>query len=350
MLAPVTHVLPLMAVRRARVLPVNGRVLVREGQKVNAIDGIAETVLEKKHIMLNVRRALGVSQPDRLSKMITRNVGEVVKQGDVIAQTRGIFSRVLRAPADGEIMAIGGGQVLLETSGAPFIVQAGISGTVTKIIPERGAIVEGSGGLVQGVWGNGRVEQGILTVLLHSPEDEFTRRSVDVSMRGGILLGGYCVDSEALKTANEIAVRGLILGSMPASLMSLASQVNFPIILLEGFGKIPVNQVTYKVLTTNEKRDITINASAWDPFAGERPELFIPLPAEGEVFAETDDFKAGDTVRIQGQPYLGKMGTIEELPPGLRRLPNGIRAASAWVRLEDNTRVIVPLANLDMLQ
>ena len=61
MLAPVTHILPVTQIRRARRLPSNGRVQVRTNQKVNGTDIIAESHQEGKHVLINVRRALGLA-------------------------------------------------------------------------------------------------------------------------------------------------------------------------------------------------------------------------------------------------------------------------------------------------
>ena len=64
MQAPVTHILPLTYIRRPRLLPVPGRVLVHPGQKVNASDIVAEGHALGQHILIDVRRALGITRAD----------------------------------------------------------------------------------------------------------------------------------------------------------------------------------------------------------------------------------------------------------------------------------------------
>ena len=141
MLAPITHVLPLTHLRRARMLPVKGRVLVTEGQVVTPTEAVAEAFINKKHIMLDIRSILKTSSRSKARRAISRKAGEHVEEGDVIASSGGMFNRVLIAPASGVIAAIAGGKVLLQMDGNPFVLRAGYPGTVTAILPDRGVIL-----------------------------------------------------------------------------------------------------------------------------------------------------------------------------------------------------------------
>ena len=349
MLAPVTHILPLTNIRRTRTLPVSGRVVARVGQKVSAADVIADASVPSRHILLDIRRGLGVNSASAAEKAIVRQEGNKLTKGDVIAESGGMFSRIVRAPADGEIVSISAGQVLLRVQSTMLELKAGMSGTVVEILPERGAVIETNGGLVQGVWGNGRVDSGLLLVLAKQPDEELTRARIDVSMRGAVALAGTCSSADALQAAAELPLRGLILASLASSLVPVANKLAYPIVVLEGFGQIPMNDTAYKLLSTSEKRDVSINAIL-SPKTGERPEIVIPLPTTGQGAPETDYFAANQTVRIQGEPYQGKIGKIIQVRQGLATLPNGIRALAADVQLDADTRVLVPLANLDVLE
>jgi len=349
MLAPVTHISPLTGIRRVRKLPGIGRVLVRAGQNVNAVDVIAEQASKNKHLLLNVIDALGIERSEYSKSMITRRVGEQLQEGDVIAESGKLLKRVLRAPAAGEILLIASSMILYEVDAPPVELRAGYSGVVAEIIPDRGAYIEASGALVQGVWGNGKIDLSLLTILALDPGDELTTQKLDVSMRGSVILGGQCSSAEALKSANQLPLRGLVLGSMTADLVPVAMGLDFPVILLEGFGKIPINKAAYDVLVTNNKRDVCLNATPWDHYRGERPEVFIPLPATGELPPETDEFRAGQKVRILSTPYVGQVGTLENLQPELVLLSNGLRAQAGLVKLHSQEKVIVPLTNLDVL-
>ncbi|MEA4909821.1 MAG: hypothetical protein VB089_19520 [Anaerolineaceae bacterium] len=351
MLAPVTHITPLIHVRRARVLSYPGKVLVKSGQHVAALDPVASYQRQGQHVLVDVLRALRVSRLEQIDRIINRRVGEKIQKGDVLGETGGMFKRVVRAPVDGEIVVINNsGQVLIEQSGAPVELLAGISGTVTEVIPERGAIIEADGALVQGVWGNNKINMGMLLVLARSEEDELTLERLDVSMRGAVVLGGYCSNAEVLRAAQELAVRGLIFSSISTDLIPVVNSLDFPVLVLEGFGRTSINKLAYKLLTTNDKRDVSINACVWNQGRGERPELHIPLPADGEVSPEVELFKEGLMVRILSAPHTGKTGVLVAMLPGFTRISNGARARAAEVRLENNEPVIVPLANLDVLE
>jgi len=350
MLAPVTHLLALTTIRRARRLPVPGRVLVKVGQKVNATDIIADAVSGGQHYIVDVRRALGISRNEKVDHLVERKPGERIQKGDVIASTSGLFSRVVRSPADGIVLMAGGGLVLIEAQTPPLELKAGFSGVVSEVLPERGIILEAEGALIQGVWGNNRVDQGVLLSLARTPDEEFVRSRLDVTMRGAVILAGYCLQADALQAAADLPLRGLILGSMSADLIPMVNKLSFPVILLAGFGRMPIDSAVYNILTTNEKRDTSINSIPWNPQTGDRPEVVIPLPSAGNVAPESDNFKPGQTVRIQGTPYNEFIGTLVQLKPGLSGLANGVRAPAALVQLEKEEQVIVPLANLEVLE
>lgn len=350
MQAPVTHISPLASFRRTRVLPALGRVLVRVGQKVNATDVIAEGHLQGQHIYLDALRALSVTRNDESSYSLGCKVGDFVQRGDILAETKGLLPRLLRAPEDGEIISTSGGQILMEIAQNTFQLLAGYAGVVVESVPERGAVIDINGALIQAAWGNGKINQGLLMNLARSPEEELLRARLDVSLRGGVIFAGFCLQADTLQAVADLTPRGLILGSMSTDLIPLASNLNFPVVLLEGYGRTPVNKAAYTILTTNDKRDICLNAVGRDPFRGERPELVIPLSEPGEGLVETDVFKVGQTVRIQAPPFAGQVGTLAQLTPGVVTLSSGLRTLAAEVNLENNSTVIIPLSNLDVLE
>lgn len=349
MVAPITHFLALTAIRRARMLPSRGQVKVRVGQKVSATDVVAECFLPGKHLVFNIRRALNVSRVERAEKLIECKVGDKLQKGDVIAEAGGLLPRSVRAPANGQVVAIVGGQVMFELQSDRFELKAGLNGTVTQVMTEQGVVLEANGALLQGVWGNGQINLGLLTCLAKSPEEEFTRANVDVSMRGAVLMSGHCRQAEALVAANELPLRGLILASMSADLIPVAQAMSYPILLIEGFGRLPMNNMAYKLLTSSDKRDICLNA-ANDAYHGDRPEAMIPLPANGQVPQEIAPLEAGRVVRLQGPPYAGLIGKVQRIHSGLTTLPNGLRTSAADVLLENNQLVLVALGNLDVLE
>jgi hypothetical protein len=274
-----------------------------------------------------------------------------VDEDDLIAGPVGITRRVLRAPVSGQIVLIRKGKVLLEVDSAPYQLRAGLVGVVVDLIAERGAVIESVGALVQGVWGNGRLGFGLLQNQMETPNDKITPSDLDVSLRGAIALGGYCDDPDVLQAAADIPVKGLILTSMAASLVPMALRMPYALVVLRGFGEQPLDSASYKLLTSNQNREASLNGTSFNRFRGTRPEVVIPLPASSDPPqpSETEDFAAEQRVRLIRSKELHSVGVIQHISPQLTVLPNGLRAQTASVQLESGETVIVPLANLEIL-
>lgn len=350
MLAPVHHIIGLTSIVRERLLPVAGTVTVRMGQKVNPVDVIAETNWSREHVLLDVARKLRV-HPSIADKLIKCKVGDQLPANAEIAASKGFISRSIRAPREGRVAAVGGGQVLMEVGPSKVELRAGIPGTIVEIIAHRGAVIQTAGALIQGVWGNGKIDTGLLANITESPDGVLTTARLDVSLRGSILLAGMVQDAETLQAAGEMPVRGLILSGLFPSLIPVAREMRYPIMVTDGFGPLPMNSAAYKLLSTNAKREITVNAETYNRYSGARPEVIIPLPISTDPPAarEAEPFAAGLQVRMRRPPALGKIGVITALKPGLTTLPSGLRAPSADIKLENGEMVVAPLVNLEVV-
>jgi hypothetical protein len=347
--ATVTQIHALTKIRRIRRLPVSGNILVRVGQKVTTNEYLAEALMPSQHYLIDVFRALGLRSTVDADKLIERKVGDQVEKNDIIAETGGVFSKVLRTPYSGKIVSIKSGQVLIETRVDKIGIKAGFSGSVSEIIKDRGAVIETNGLLIQGVWGNDQIGFGPLLIDTYAVEKELTSASLSLTSRGTIVVAAYCANEDIFTLAGSLPVSGLILGSMLPDLIPVAMKQNYPIIVLEGFGRTGINEFAKQLLITNAQREVSINAAKWDRFTGVHPEIIISLPAIGDAYREEVDFSLGQIVRVHTSPYLGQVGSIERVADGLETLPNGIRTAATSIKFVNNEKAVVPFANMDII-
>jgi hypothetical protein len=349
MFAPVKCILPMTIIRRQRLMPVAGKVLVRAGQKVGATDTIAESNLYPEYLLLDIARGLGVPV-DQADRYIQCQVGEQLAEKDIIAGPVGLARRIVRSPRSGKVVLVGDGQLLLEISRQPFQMKAGLPGEVVELVPERGVVIESAGALIQGVWGNGRVDSGQLSVLAKTPEHAIKSSDLDVSSRGLVVLAGYCNDPEVFKTIEDLVLHGLILGSLEARLAPLAAKSPVPVIVLEGFGRHPIGAASHKLLLSLERRDVALNAENRNVLTGVKPEVFFPAVVPSSVTPAPDfiSLDVNQTVRIIRPPNAGEVGVVEEIK-GIIAFSGGLRARAALIRLENGESATIPLANLEVL-
>ena len=350
MLSPVIHILPLAKVRRSRLLPIAGEVLVRTGQRIIANDVVATANTAPKHLLLDVARGLGVAQ-DKVAQFIELGVGDDVEEGDVVARRGTLGKRIVRSPVSGKIVLISEGQVLLQVKTTPYELKAGLPGTIFDVIPDRGVIVEATGALIQGVWGNGRVDIGIMSLVGQPLDHVLVPDQIDVSKRANVIVGGHCAQADVLHCAAERRLRGLILASLASNLVPLATEMPYPILLTEGFGHLPMSAVAYELLSINDGREVVVNGEPYDRRTGTRPDVLVPMPDKDslEVPLDIDTLVPGQCVRITRAPYQGEIATLEAILPGFTVFFNGLRAPGANIRLENGDSVLVPLANLEIL-
>jgi hypothetical protein len=347
----VKHYHELTSIKRERTLPLDGDVLVRRMQKVSPTDVIVSARMAPEFLLIDIAQGLRVS-PEKADELLQRRSGEELVKGDLIAGPVGIFNRVIRAAQPGQIKIAGEGKVLYEIESPAFELQSGMEGTITNIIPERGAIIETRGALVQGVWGNGKITYGIMQQVSNNPLQELIPEQLNIGFRGIIITAGFCRNPNVLEAAGNIPVKGLILGSMSSALIPLAKMADYPILVIDGFGTKPMNRAAQRIITANMDKNVALNAQEYDPFQGTFPEVIISHNTQSDPNqpSETSPLKAGKRVIIVNGLLASKTGKIEALPSRKRSLPSGISTQVASVRLSGDELVDVPLDNLEIIE
>ncbi len=349
-----TRVVPLTTIRRERLLPVEGEVLVREGAHVDALSVVARAEVPGRYYILNVAQALRVS-PEIVARYIRRRPGQSVEVGQVVARRRaglGLLPRVVRAPRSGVVAAVGGGRVLLESAGEPVELRAWLPGTVSSVIPKQGVLIETAGTWIQGVWGSGGESFGVLKVLADGPDQPLEARSIDVSCHGAVLVGGSTMDQEALQQALELQVRGIVVGSLKPDLLEMAKRVPFPVVTTEGIGQAPMAHPIFRLLQASDGREAAINGHNEPRWGAVRPEIVIPLPAQKSAPPPPlpdRPLEVGARIRVTRGPMLGAVGSVTHLPAQPLALETGARVWGAIVALDRDGEQYVPFLNLELL-
>jgi len=340
----------LTTVYRIRLLPTWGKVLVRAGQAVDADDVVAIANTYPEHFMVNVAQGLGLTI-DECKKCVKRQVGDSIKKGSIIAE-RGNSRRVVRAPNDGTILSIEKGIVLLQSNDKIYELKAGFPGFVDRIMVEQGVIIESTGAFVQGVWGNGQHGSGTLTSFTSSPHEALTRKKMKNKSDNIISFAAYCDNLNVFDHAVDKGWKGMIFGSLPSNFVPHISDLPFPVLLTEGFGKGPINSYTYELLNSHLGRNITIDAIKPLTYSKDKPELFIPTVSDNIRPDSLDgklELEVGSRVKIIRGKYLGTAGVIAEKNIGeISIFPNGIKSRSVAVTMPNAEKMVFPLANIDV--
>lgn len=366
-------------IRRARRLPVPGEITAFVGQRVEPPDIIGRASLPGEYRVLPVAQLLGVPD-EHLTEVCLYRAGESVKEGDVLARQPGpLRPRTVRAPADGVIVALSEGCLILEVAPRVVEVRAGIRGTVVGILEGglaaaglgQGVMIELTGALIQGAWGSGQGAYGLLRVVA-GPDRLLEPEDIDVSCHGVIIVAGASLSEAALRQAQQMQVRGLILGSLPADLCEAVIDLPFPVMAVEGMGHRPMATATFDLLKAHDGREATLFADMPGRWQPGRPEVIIPIPvvdaqpaavpsAKGKVIGEQPApllaLEPGARVRALRAPYAGAIGTVKKLYDRPRPLPTGSRLPGAEVDFGHATpgaaaseTAFIPYANLERVE
>jgi hypothetical protein len=350
----VTRVVPNLVIRRERMLPYRGEVLVGMGYRVQPPEVIARSIVPSEIHLLNVAKVLSVDSRD-FSEYVHVGVGDDVAEGDVLAAPRGasrLFGRSYRSPVSGMVVGISNGRVLVQSSSSTLELTALYRGTVINIMSGLGVIVESRGALIQGIWGSGKEGFGVLRMMVEDPDQAMDPDAIDVASRGTVLVGGSSISEEVLYRAQNREVQGIVVGGLDIRLRDLVHKMPFPVVVTEGVGEFAISAPIFDLLRAYEGQEASIRGTMEARGGAVRPEIivYVPRQVEDAVLEGRPEFllEMGSQVRIVRGPFMGETGRVVGFPAHAKRLPTGAPAKGVEVRMESGEDVFVAQANVEV--
>src|SRR4030042_2513805 len=138
----------LVVVRKRRILPLAGEVLVKEKAMVTPETVVARTYIPGNPTVVNVAEKFGLEPGvDEITYYMAKKSGDAVKKGEVLAKSStlfGLFKKEVPSPIDGSVENISNmtGMVVLGEPPVPVELRAYIPGVVTQVMLKAGCVVE----------------------------------------------------------------------------------------------------------------------------------------------------------------------------------------------------------------
>jgi hypothetical protein len=359
-------------VSKTRRLPIQGEVLVKEGDTVAHDQVVARTQVPGEVQLINAANALGVD-PEEIVQFMLKGLKKPVAKDEVFAKRSsffGLFKSFVKSPVEGTIELVSEvtGQVAIREAYIPVEITAYIPGKVVQVMPREGVTIRTPAALVQGIFGVGGEAHAELKMVAKSPDEILTPDKIDSSHSGKVLVGGSLVTGEALRKAVVTGVKGIVVGGVEDEdlikflgyeigvAITGEEDIGLTLIITEGFGKMKMPQRTFDLLKSFDGREASINGATQIRAGVIRPEIVIALAekeAKGmveEAEAETGGMTPSTPIRIIRDPYFGAIGQVASLPVELQKAESESDVRVVEVALEDGRKVIVPRANVEIIE
>ncbi len=355
-------------VDRVRRLPIKGEVLVTEGANVQNDSVVARALLPGMLQTIRLADRLGV-EPKEVPALTKVAEGDTVTVGQMVAETEGIlgfFKTKVASEYEGTVEGISPvtGNMLVREAPIPVEITAYVSGKVTTVIPDEGAVVQTRGAMVQGIFGIGGEQNGVVTVKVSGPDQVLEASMLGPEDSGKIIVGGAGVTLDALQKANQVGAAGIVVGAVrDVDLTALLGydigvaitgqeEVATTLVATEGFGKLDMAGRTFKLLQSLEGKRASINGATQIRAGVIRPELIAPIEhAASEAVPQHSSsmLEVGVPIRIIREPYFGKLGKVTGLPAQLHTVESGAEVRVLAAKLDDGRDVVVPRANVEII-
>lgn len=347
-LTATTMIEPQIVLQRERMLPQVGELIGSIGSEVTPMQVVGRSQIAGGYVVVNASEQIDLA-PDTLTDYLRVNEGDLVEAGDVLLR-RGRWGKKVVAPAAGRVHAVQNGRLLLQR---PFIwheLRALLRGTIINQLPQRGVVIETTGAYIQGRWGTQQEGFGRLRLLTETAEGILAAESWMGELARRVVVAGQVSETAVLHQAAENNVAGLIVGTMPASLIPFAQTLPFPLIVTDGFGQPAMSEIIFNLLKKLDNRETTLFGKM-DEDKGNRPEIIVAtgVPSH-QTLRPPAPLAVGQTVRLLRQPYAQQLGKIVKLFEQAQALETGIYTPGAAVKLANGQVVFVPDANLDVIQ
>ena len=358
-------------IRRLRLLPLSGQVLCEVGDEVRANDPIARTELPGAVQAVNVVNRLSIN-PAQIERFMLKAPGDAVSEGEPIAENKPFikwFKTTVTSPVTGTVETVSNvtGQVMLREPPRPVEIDAYVDGRVVEVVEAEGAVVETTGTLVQGILGVGGEAHGELGCLVDSPDDVLTLADLPADgLEGHVVVCGALVTHEVLARLRELRVAAVIVGGFDADdlrdllgydlgvAITGSEDIGLTLVLTEGFGLMPIAQRTFDLLQSRRGSMASVSGATQIRAGVLRPEIVIPWPAgqrPAERAARVEaGMQIGDTVRVIREPHFGQIVEVVALPSEPAQIETEAKVRIAEVQLPDGQTIVVPRANLELIQ
>jgi len=342
------------SIQREALLPedAEGVVSIMEGQAVDIRQVIARGNMPSRLVVINAVAELGSMTDETLRRLLLVKEGvDKVTIGEPIAGKDRKRGRRVMSPIDGFVVGINKGRILMREVPEYINLEAGVRGTVKQVYPGRGARIEATGAILQGVWGNGR---RLIAVMRFEPTaggiEDMPLETLDVTYKAEIVITTRPLTPYILTVAQVRSFGGIIAPSMDARMVKMALGMDIAIMLTEGFGEARMSQAIVGLLQELEGGQMTLDAYSPSRFVPRRPEAIFNRRAD-DTFAPPEigqPLKRGMRVRVGRDPYMGYVGRVVDLPDHPMLLDNGLRLMCAKVDFPNGESVQIPLANLEL--
>jgi hypothetical protein len=278
---------------------------------------------------------LGVS-PQEAARCLVRALGDRVEAGEVVAaRRRGLRTLQVTSPIAGRLQSFDEqtGTLLVVAEAPRQPVPSLVAGEVSAVHDET-LQIRAVGDLVQGTVLLGPECAGPLVVLVDRPDRELPVEEFDERCRGAVVLAGMTVSSAALRRLQEVGAAGVIVGGLSLSALEpfvggrsgerlqrllAAGDTSWPLpfglLLLEGFGRLPVMPPLFAFFQERSGRWVTLLRA--ESLGLERPaclvaarglhgKLLEPLPLEEGVPVHIDVPARPGIGRLRSAPFLAR--------------------------------------------
>jgi hypothetical protein len=354
-------------VRRTRLLPIAGELLVKPGDAVTPDTVVARALLPGNVVLLHLARQLSVAPAD-VHELLLVKEGGAVRKDEPVARSKGLFGlmkQTVTAPTTGTLESVSkvSGQAIVREAPIPVEVRAYVAGTVSDVMPPFGCEITMRGTMVQGIFGIGPETSGPVVVLSPDPARRLRAEDIRPEHKGAVLVGGSRADLPVLKRAIEVGAAALVTGGLDAAdLKTLlgfdlgvaitgGETVGLTLVVTEGFGELAMSARTLRLLSAVAGRTASVSGATQIRAGVLRPEVLVPgdVAAIERTAVDAGLLAVGSVVRIIRDPHFGALGQVAELPPEPRKLDTEASVRILTVALPGGQRVTLPRANVELV-
>jgi hypothetical protein len=355
-------------IRKRRMLPIRGTVLVRPGERVTAQQVVAGTELPGNVQLVNIAYHLGIEPADVAARMRVQ-AGDAVTKGQLLAENVGLFGLFrtdVPSPSDGTVESVSKvtGQLLLREPPRPLEVNAYIAGTVSEVYESEGVEVATEGTFIQGILGVGGERQGRIRMVATSPDQVLLPADIGPECAGMVVIGGRCADLAVYRRAEEVGAVGLVVGSfsdadlgrilgydLGIAITGGEEHLRTTLVLTEGFGELSMAGKTFELLGRLDGSEASICGATQIRAGVIRPEIIVSREAGAQaVPAAATETRVGARVRIIRQPHFGAIARIRALPSESVTIESGAVVRVMEVELPGGTAHTLPRANVELIE